>query len=148
MSFKRAIFITYGNDELCAETKKFIEDAGVLLNFRDIGKNPLTEEELSDLIGNLKITHFLNAMSDSYTKYRLDKHTPERGQLIKLMAQDHTLLRRPIVKSSRLLTVGCDKRKIAAMLLIKSDGQLQEVREANNIAAKKAQRHRSAAHSK
>jgi hypothetical protein len=90
----------------------------------------------------------LNALSDAYTKFRLDKHTPERSQLIKLIAQDHTLLRRPIVKSSRLLTVGCDKRKIADMLQIKSDGQLGNMVEVNNVASRKAHRRCSAAHSK
>ena len=148
MAPKRAIFLTYGNDELCAETKRFIEEAGVLLNVRDIGKKPLSEEELSNLAGNLRIKHFLNELSDSYTKYRLDKHLPERDQIIKLIVEDHTLLRRPIVKSGRLLTIGCDKHKIGAMLQIKPDGQFPVEKEANNIARKKAQRLRSAAHSK
>ena len=33
---KRVTFITYGNDEQCAETLRFIENAGVILDIRDI----------------------------------------------------------------------------------------------------------------
>ncbi|MFQ6008444.1 MAG: arsenate reductase family protein [Candidatus Zixiibacteriota bacterium] len=146
MAPKRAQYLTYGNDELCAETRKFIENAGVLLDVRDIGKNPLSEEELTRLIGHLEITHFLNTLSESYTKYRLDKNLPSREQIIKLIARDHTLLRRPIVRSSRLLTIGCDKQKIADMLQIKSDGESPEdVVAENHTAAKKAQQKSAAA---
>ncbi len=140
MAPRRAIYMTYGNDGYCSEARKFIEDAGVLLDVRDLGEKPLTEEELSQLVGHLEITHFLNTLSESYSKYRLDKRLPERHQIIKLMAQDYTLLKRPIVRSARLVTVGCDKRKIAEMLQINPDGQLLEVNEANNVAPKRGRR--------
>lgn len=123
---KRATYITYGSDERCAETLKYIEDSGVLLNVRDIGKKPLTEYEIVELIGNLQVSHFLNKMSESYSKHHLDRATPGREEVIKLMASDHTLLRRPIVKSSRLLYIGCDKHKIAEMLQIGANGQARE----------------------
>ncbi len=126
MASRRAQYLTYGDDGLCAETRKFIEDAGVLLDVRDISKNPLSEEELSDLIGHIPIKHFLNSLSDSYKKYRLDKHLPDREDILRLLAKDHTLLRRPIIRSARLLTIGCDKRKIADMLKIGPDGHISD----------------------
>ena len=126
MAHKRALYLTYGEDSLCKETMKFIQDAGVILDVRDIATRPLSEGELNRLIGHLEISHFINTLSDSYTKFRLDKHLPSRGDIIRLMAKDHTLLRRPIVKASRLLTVGCDKRKIAEMLQISPDGHFPE----------------------
>jgi arsenate reductase-like glutaredoxin family protein len=122
---KRATYLTYGNDERCAETRKLIEDAGVVLNVRDISEQPLSERELAELIGHLHISHFLNKMSESYSKHHLDRATPDREEVIKLIAADHTLLRRPIVKSSRLVYIGCDKRKISEMLQIGANGQAQ-----------------------
>jgi arsenate reductase-like glutaredoxin family protein len=151
MAPKRAQYLTYGDDGFCAETRKFIEDAGVLLDVRDIGKNPLSEEELSDLIGHIQITHFLNSLSDSYKKYRLDKHLPDREDILRLMAKDHTLLRRPIIRSARLVTIGCNKRKIADMLQIGPDGHLTDDGAANRMPSRapKAGRHvRSASASK
>ena len=151
MAFKRAQYLTYGDDGLCAETRKFIEDAGVLLDVRDISKNPLSEVELSNLIGHIPIKHFLNSLSDSYKKYRLDKHLPDREDILRLMAKDHTLLRRPIIRAARLLTIGCDKRKIADMLHIGPDGHVSNDGPLNSPIPKrpKAGRHaRSASTSK
>jgi len=146
MISKRAQYLTYGNDELCAEMRKFIEDAGVLLDVRDIGSNPLSEHELIRLLGHLEVAHFLNTFSESYTKFRLDKSLPSRDQIISLIARDHTLLRQPIVKSARLLVIGCDKRKIADMLKIRTDGESPaDVAVSNHGAAKKVQHRHSAA---
>jgi len=122
MAPKRAIFMSYGNDEACAETRKFVEDSGVILQIRDIEKEPLTEDELLALIGHLRIDHFLNTSAPGLVKHKLDRSLPPRNELIKLMAQDHTLLRRPIIKSARLITVGCDKRRIAEMLQLSNNG--------------------------
>ncbi len=52
----------------------------------------------------------------------LDEAMPPREKVIELMAQDHTLIRRPIIRTIRLLTVGCDKRKITEMLQINANG--------------------------
>jgi len=122
MALKRATFFSYGTDEQCMETQKFIEDAGILLDIRDISKDPLSERELSNLIGYLDVSHFLNSLSSSYTKNGLDKKPLDRESVIKLMAEDYTLIRRPIIKSTRLVTVGCDKKKIAVMLQMNSNG--------------------------
>ena len=116
MPSKRVLLLCYGNDAICEETRKFIEDTGALVNYRDLSKDPLSEHELKSLIGNLDITHFLNTLSESYTKNGLDKKLPPRQELFELIAKDYTLLRRPIVKASRLITIGFDRDKMSEML--------------------------------
>lgn len=123
MAPKQVSFYSYGNDEHCLETRDFIKSSGVVLTVRDIGKEPLSENEISDLFGNLDIRHFLNTLSDAYTKNKLDTELPSREEVIKMMAEDYTLIRRPIVKSIRLITVGCDKKKIAEMLQLGANGE-------------------------
>ncbi len=119
---KRAKFLTYGEDATCAETKKFIEDAGVMLEIRDIVQQPLSYDEVDRLIKHMDPSHFLNYMSPSYEKHGLDEKMPDRPTLIGLIVEDPTLLRRPIIQSSRLVTVGCDKKNIALMLQIGMNG--------------------------
>src|SRR5574341_2205406 len=121
MALKQAKFLSYGSDEQCAEIMKFLEDAGVILEFRDIEKKPLTEDELWAMVGHLEASHFLNPASDSFEKYQLAENLPDRAKLIKMLAQDHTLLRKPIIRTARLLTVGCDKQKISEMLRLNGD---------------------------
>ncbi|UCD64489.1 MAG: hypothetical protein JSW34_03380 [Candidatus Zixiibacteriota bacterium] len=122
MAPKRAKFYSYGDDAMCVEIKDFIEKAGVLLEIRDIGEKPLSLDELNHLFGHIDIRHFLNTFSDAYAKYRLDKNLPPRDKVLELMAQDHTLIRRPIIQTSRLLTVGCNKKRVAEMLQLGVNG--------------------------
>ncbi len=136
MAPRRAKFISYGTDQQCDETRRFIEEAGVLLDVREIDKSPLTVRELENLIGHLNVSHFLNTVAASYTKHGLDKKLPDRQDLIKLMVEDHTLLRRPIIKAARLITVGCDKKKISQMLQLNSNGDAQEVAFSGNERAR------------
>ena len=123
MALKRATFISYGNDDWCMETRRFIENAGVDLEIRDLLKKPFTEDEVDKLIGNWDVNLFLNPVSESYQKHGLDNQLPPRAELFKLIAADPTLLRRPIIRNARLFTIGCDKRRIAEMLQISLSGK-------------------------
>jgi arsenate reductase-like glutaredoxin family protein len=138
MPLKRATYLTWGEDEQCAETRKFIENAGVLLDVRDLSRQPLSVDEVDKLIGHIHIDHFLNPLSASYAKYELDKKTPERREMIKLIAADYTLLRRPIIKNNRLFLVGCDRRKIAEMLQISPNGKPQDDDRDNGVGQQQA----------
>lgn len=130
---KRAMFITFGDDELCNEMRRFIEDAGVLLDIRDLEKRPFTEGEVRKLISNFNPGYFLNQGSRSFAKLGLDKGVPDREELIKIIAKDNSLLRRPIIKTNRLFTIGCDRRRISEMLQIPLNGRpSDDDREAGN----------------
>jgi len=128
MAPKRATFYTYGDFDRCKDIKKYIEDAGIILDVRDIEKHPLSEIEMDKLLGHIPMNHFLNPASPSYAKHKLDEGLPEREELLKLILSDPTLLKRPIVKTIRLVMAGCDKKKIAEMLSIGSNGEVIEVR--------------------
>jgi len=127
MAPQRAKYYSYGNDDTCVDTMKFIEDAGVILDVRDMEKEPLSTDELGRLLGNLEINHFLNPLSESYSDNGLDHKNLPREEIFKLMAADYTLIRRPIIKASRLIMIGCDKRKIAEMLQIGENGEAPQI---------------------
>ncbi|MBU8932870.1 MAG: hypothetical protein KOO62_02575 [candidate division Zixibacteria bacterium] len=125
---RRAKMFVYGNDDVrCQEVQKFIEGAGILLEVRDTKEDPFHHQELMNLIGFLNISHFLNKMSESYTKHKLDEAKLSREEMIQLILDDHSLLRYPILQSTRLITVGCDQDKIANMLQIDANGQAEEL---------------------
>jgi len=126
MAPKRAKLYSYGGDERCNEIRKFIEEAGILLDVRDLEKQPLTRWELSQLVGNLNLDHFINKASEAYDKHHLDKASLSRNELLDIIAEDNSLLRRPIIQSSRLLTIGCDKKKISEMLQINGSNGHQD----------------------
>ncbi len=120
---KRATFFTYGNDEQCAETRRFIENAGVDLDIRDLETRPLTLDEVRKLVSNFSIEYFVNPLSKSFPKLGLDREIPDKDEVMKAIAEDNTLLRRPIIRTNRLFTIGCDRRRIAEMLQISMNGR-------------------------
>jgi arsenate reductase-like glutaredoxin family protein len=123
--------------------QSFIEEAGVALDIRDIEKQPLTDAELSGLLGYINLKHFLNPLSESYDKHGLGERMPSREEVLALIKEDHTLLRRPIIRTKRLVTVGCDKKSIHDMLQLGRNGNDKRPQE-RQFNVKHSKRHASA----
>ena len=113
---RTAQFYTYGSDTQCLDLMNYLEEAGIHLDVRDIEKAPLTKQELRKLIGYCNVNHFLNPMSPTYDKHKLGEKATDRETIFELILKDHTLLRRPLVRSSRLTTIGCDRKVIDSVL--------------------------------
>jgi arsenate reductase-like glutaredoxin family protein len=87
----------------------------VHLQERDLGKAPLSERELEELIGDADVAAFLNTRSASYRERGLKATPPSRAQAIKLMAQDPNLIKRPIAVKGRTKVIGFDEAKLRAL---------------------------------
>jgi Spx/MgsR family transcriptional regulator len=72
---------------------------------REYGKNPLTEKELREMIGDEPIEKFLNTRTPLYRNKSMKQKPPSKDEAIKLMLKDANLLKRPvIIKGKRKLT--------------------------------------------
>lgn len=72
---------------------------------REYGKNPLTEKELREIIGDGPIENFLNTRTPLYRERNMKQKPPSKEEAIKLMLKDPNLLKRPvIIKGKRKLT--------------------------------------------
>lgn len=116
MALRRASYWIIGEDEKSMEQKAFLEQYGVEIDLRDLAKRPLTEREVAAVIGHMDLRHFINPTSPSFEKYKMDEKMPPREEVVKLIAADNTLIRRPIIRTTRLMTIGFDKNKIGEML--------------------------------
>lgn len=123
MPQKTATFMMCGKDDGTDEIRKFIKDAGVQLTVRNLEDNPLSAEELDQLIGHNPLTYFINQATPEFSELGLDKQMPERKELLSLMAKNPGLVRCPIVKSLRLITVASSIAKVAEMLQISRNGE-------------------------
>lgn len=122
MPQKTATYIGFGDDNQCTEICKLIEDAGIQLNIRDMDKDPLSVRELVFLFGHNPLTYFVNPTAKEYKKLGLDKRQPERQEMLEIIADNPGILKYPIIKTSRLLTVGCNKEKISEMFQLGRNG--------------------------
>ena len=72
---------------------------------REYGRNPFTDRELREIIGDDPIETFLNTRTPLYRERNMKQKPPSKDEAIKLMLKDQNLLKRPvIIKGKKKLT--------------------------------------------
>ena len=86
------------------------------LEERDLGKQPLTAEELDALIGTGSHLDYLNPKNELYRARQMKQKPPSREDAIRLMAKEPNLVRRPILRRGDQWVFGFDAEKFASLL--------------------------------
>ena len=83
---------------------------------REYGKNPFSEKELREIIGDGPIENFLNTRTPLYREKSMKQKPPSKDEAIKLMLKDANLLKRPVfIKGKKKLT-GFNESQIKELL--------------------------------
>jgi arsenate reductase-like glutaredoxin family protein len=82
---------------------------GVELDERNLGKDPLTADELDALIGRRNYLEFLNPRNELYRELKMKENPPSRAQALKWMSKEPNLIRRPIVVRGGEMILGFDE---------------------------------------
>ncbi|MBI4464235.1 MAG: hypothetical protein HY647_05975 [Acidobacteria bacterium] len=83
---------------------------------RDLAKQPLTEAELDQLIGNRPYLEFLNPKNELYRARQMKQKPPSRQEAIRLMAKEPNLIRRPIVRLGKQYVLGFDAERLGTLV--------------------------------
>ena len=83
---------------------------GASLEERDFFEDRFTEEELRGLIGDGAAVNFFSWNSPSFKKLGLSRDDLTDDDLVRLMAEEPRLVRRPLVQVGDELIVGTDKK--------------------------------------
>lgn len=92
-------FYTWRSCSTCRNAQKSLDELGIDVEERDFFANPLTRDELNDLIDAIGIEHLFSWRSPSAKPYRDRKDTISTDELAEAMLQEPRLIRRPIVLS-------------------------------------------------
>jgi arsenate reductase (glutaredoxin) len=84
-------------------------EKGAAMEVRDLGKDPLTADELDALIGRRNYLEFLNPRNELYRKLRMKERPPSRAEALKWMSKEPNLIRRPIVVRGGEIVLGFDE---------------------------------------
>jgi arsenate reductase-like glutaredoxin family protein len=84
-----------------------------VLNERDLGRNPLSEEELKALFAGRDPRDFLNPRNEQYRERNMKEKPPSAAEAIRLMAKNPNLIRRPLVVRGRRMVAGFDEKALA-----------------------------------
>lgn len=83
---------------------------------REYGKNPLTEKELRELIGDEPVEKFLNTRTPLYREKNMKQKPPSKDEAIKLMVKDPNLLRRPVIVKGKKKLTGFNEAEVKDLL--------------------------------
>jgi Spx/MgsR family transcriptional regulator len=83
---------------------------------REYGKNPFTEKELRELIGDEAIEPFLNTRTSLYRERNMKQKPPSKDEAIKLMLKDPNLLKRPVIIKGKKKLTGFNEAEVKALL--------------------------------
>ncbi len=83
---------------------------------REYGKNPFTEKELRDIIGDDPIERFLNTRTPLYRERHMKQKPPSKDEAIKLMLKDQNLLRRPVIIKGKKKLTGFSEAEVKELL--------------------------------
>ena len=106
----KKLFIEYPKCTTCRKAKKFLTENNVDFEDRDIVLNNPTEEELGKWIklSGLEIKKFFNTSGVLYREMNLKDKLKDMSQeeMIKLLATDGKLIKRPLLVSEEGILVG------------------------------------------
>jgi arsenate reductase (glutaredoxin) len=83
-------------------------ELGAELDTRDLDVQPLSEEELQNLIGRRDYVQFLNSRNELYRERNMAKKTPSREEAIRLLSKNPNLIKRPIAVRGDEIVLGFD----------------------------------------
>jgi arsenate reductase-like glutaredoxin family protein len=86
------------------------------LEEREYGKNPLTETELREIIGDEPIENFLNTRTPLYRERNMKQKPPSKDEAIRLMLKDANLLKRPVIIKGKKRLTGFNEAQVKALL--------------------------------
>ncbi len=84
-------------------------DLGLKFNSRDLDKQPLSEAELDQLVGERDYKEFLNTRNEMYREKNMAQKPPSRAEAFKLMSKNPNLIRRPLLVHGSQILIGFDE---------------------------------------
>jgi Spx/MgsR family transcriptional regulator len=109
---KEAQFLHKPSCSTCRKARAYMEKCGFGMEFRDLGKERLSAEELEKLIGDRDHTQFLNTRNELYRKKKMKENPPSREAAIRMMAEEPNLIRRPVILAGGRVVLGFDREGI------------------------------------
>jgi arsenate reductase (glutaredoxin) len=84
-------------------------ELGAELESRDLDRQPLSEEELDELIGARDYKAFLNPRNELYRERKMGEKAPSRAEVIRLMSRNPNLIKRPVAVRGDQVVLGLDE---------------------------------------
>ena len=92
--------------------REFLIKKGIVFRERNLEKYPLKEGELRKLMLGHSVEEFIAKKSHKYKELNLEQIYKTGEETLKLIAQEPTLLKRPIIVKGDEIIVGYSRRRV------------------------------------
>ena len=100
----------------CTEARAYLVKKGVPFVERELFKDPLSEAEIRELLGDRPASELLSTRSPRYKAMGLDIQTMSDDACLQVMAQEPYLIRRPTFKIGKDLVIGMDAKRLETLI--------------------------------
>ncbi len=83
---------------------------------REYGKDPLTEDELREIVADVPVAEFLNPRNALYRERNMKQQPPSKEEAIRLIVREQNLLKRPILVKGKKRVLGFDDAALKGLL--------------------------------
>lgn len=98
------------------KARKWLEDRGIEYTFQDVKKDPLSDEEVLDLVKKLSIQTVLNKRGTKWRSLNLNADELTDQELFELLTEHQTMIKRPVLVMGEAVMVGFDPEAYEAFL--------------------------------
>lgn len=96
--------------------ERFFKERGVKVHFVDVAAKPMSKGELTRFVQKFGVNGLLDTEGKAYERSNLAYLRTTEDSVIAKMLEDPGLLRLPLVRGGKVLSVGEDKESWAQML--------------------------------
>lgn len=94
------------------KTKEWLEDQEIGYSFRDVKKEPLTPNELADLVMKVGLDALANRKGRKWKMLGLGDKELTDNDLFEVLLEHQTMIRRPVLRYGEAVLVGFDEEAI------------------------------------
>jgi len=99
----------------CIEARAYLVKQGASFVERELFKDPLSEAEIRELLGDRPAAELVSTRSPRYKAMGLDVQTMSNDDCLRVMAQEPYLIRRPTFKVGDELVIGMDAKRLETL---------------------------------
>ena len=104
------------NSQATRAAERFFKERRVAIHMVDLKQKPLAPGEIKRFVERFGLTNILDSEGKAYIDARLKYYKVSDAELLSRIEQDPKLLRLPLVRGGKLLSIGQDEDSWKAML--------------------------------
>ena len=91
------------------KTKEWLSDEGITYSFRDVKKDPLSPNELAELVMRAGLDTLVNRKGRKWKELGLSDKELSDNDLFEVLLEHQTMIKRPVLRKGEAVMVGFDE---------------------------------------